>query len=88
MEEAVTPVHYSGCELAVSTPGEGCPGQADITAASSWYPAVQNGQFVRWFLAETFMLCKEVRDEFWQLLYWLDSAGEKAFLIALMDVET
>lgn len=41
-----------------------------------------------WFLAETFMLCKEVPDEFRHVLYWLDSAREKAFLIALMDVET
>lgn len=72
----------------MSMPGEGCPGQADITAACSWCPVVQNGQFVPWFLAETFMLCKEVRDEFQQLLYPLDSAGEKAFLISLMDVET
>lgn len=34
------------------------------------------------------MLCKEVPDEFRQVLYWLDSARGKAFLIALMDVET
>lgn len=40
------------------------------------------------FLAETFMLCKEVPDEFWQVYYWLDSAGEKGFFNSLMAVET